>query len=113
MVLRLAFSVAVRVDPDILVIDEILAVGDIDFQHKCIAEITRLKQSGKTLICVAHDLKLLRELCEQALWLEHGEIRMFGPADDGAEQLMKIRRRRPASSRLAAIEQIYESPKEN
>ncbi len=81
MVLRLAFSVAVRVDPDILVIDEILAVGDIDFQHKCIAEITRLKQSGKTLICVAHDLKLLRELCEQALWLEHGEVRMFGPSD--------------------------------
>ena len=80
MVLRLAFSVAVRVDPDILVIDEILAVGDIDFQQKCIAEIGRLKQAGKTLICVAHDLRLLRELCEQGLWLEHGEIRMFGPA---------------------------------
>ena len=71
--LRLAFSVAVRVDPDILVIDEILAVGDIDFQQKCVAEINRLKQDGKTLICVAHDLRLLRELCEQALWLEHGE----------------------------------------
>jgi ABC-type polysaccharide/polyol phosphate transport system ATPase subunit len=82
MVLRLAFSVAVRVDPDILVIDEILAVGDIDFQQKCIAEIARLKEAGKTLICVAHDLKLLRKLCEQALWLEHGEIRMFGPASE-------------------------------
>lgn len=81
MVLRLAFSVAVRVDPDVLVIDEILTVGDIDFQHKCIAEIGRLKKSGKTLICVAHDLRLLRELCEQALWLEHGELRMFGPSD--------------------------------
>jgi ABC-type polysaccharide/polyol phosphate transport system ATPase subunit len=81
MVLRLAFSVAVRVDPDILVIDEILAVGDIDFQHKCIAEISRLKQSGKTLICVAHDLKLLGTLCEQALWLEHGKLRMFGPSE--------------------------------
>jgi ABC-type polysaccharide/polyol phosphate transport system ATPase subunit len=82
MVLRLAFSVAVRVDPDILVIDEILAVGDIDFQQKCIAEIARLKQAGKTLICVAHDMRLLRELCEQALWLEHGELRMFGAADE-------------------------------
>ena len=79
MVLRLAFSVAVRVDPNILVIDEILAVGDIDFQEKCIAEIMRLKQSGKTLIYVAHDMKLLRKLCEEALWLEHGEVRMFGP----------------------------------
>jgi homopolymeric O-antigen transport system ATP-binding protein len=79
MVLRLAFSVAVRVDPDILVIDEVLSVGDIEFQDRCIAEIARLKQSGKTLICVAHDMNLLRKLCEQALWLEHGELRMFGP----------------------------------
>jgi len=79
MVLRLAFSVAVRIDPDILVIDEVLAVGDLEFQEKCIAEITRLKQSGKTLICVAHDMGLLRKLCEQALWLERGELRMFGP----------------------------------
>jgi ABC-type polysaccharide/polyol phosphate transport system ATPase subunit len=78
MVLRLAFSVAVRVDPDILVIDEVLAVGDLEFQDKCVAEIARLKQSGKTLICVAHDMRLLRKLCEQALWLEHGELRMFG-----------------------------------
>jgi lipopolysaccharide transport system ATP-binding protein len=82
MILRLAFSVAVRVDPDILVIDEILAVGDIDFQDKCIAEIMRLKQSGKTLIYVAHNLPMLRQVCEQALWLERGELRMFGPCDE-------------------------------
>ncbi len=81
MVLRLAFSVAVRVDPDILVIDEVLAVGDIDFQEKCIAEIMRLKQSGKTLIYVAHNLPMLRQVCDQALWLERGELRMFGPCD--------------------------------
>jgi ABC-type polysaccharide/polyol phosphate transport system ATPase subunit len=79
MVLRLAFSVAVRVDPDILVIDEVLSVGDLDFQSKCIAEINRFKRDGKTLVCVSHDPELLQELCEQALWLEHGEIKMFGP----------------------------------
>jgi lipopolysaccharide transport system ATP-binding protein len=79
MVLRLAFSVAVRVDPDILVIDEVLAVGDIEFQEKCVAEINRLKESGKTLIFVAHNMRQLRQLCEQALWLERGEIRMLGP----------------------------------
>jgi ABC-type polysaccharide/polyol phosphate transport system ATPase subunit len=79
MVLRLAFSVAVRVDPDILVIDEVLSVGDLEFQDKCVAEIERLKQSGKTLICVAHSMGILRKLCEQALWLEHGQLRMFGP----------------------------------
>jgi ABC-type polysaccharide/polyol phosphate transport system ATPase subunit len=85
MVLRLAFSVAVRVDPDILVIDEVLSVGDIEFQEKCAAEIARLKQSGKTLICVAHDMNLLRKLCELALWLEHGELRMFGPSAEVLE----------------------------
>jgi ABC-type polysaccharide/polyol phosphate transport system ATPase subunit len=82
MVLRLAFSVAVRVDPDILVIDEILAVGDIDFQEKCITELNRLKESGKTLICVAHQMMMLKKLCQHALWLEHGEIRMFGPVEE-------------------------------
>jgi lipopolysaccharide transport system ATP-binding protein len=80
MILRLAFAVAVRVDPDILVIDEILAVGDQEFQRKCVEEIKRLKQRGKTLVCASHTISVLRELCEEALWLEHGKVRLFGPA---------------------------------
>jgi lipopolysaccharide transport system ATP-binding protein len=80
MVLRLAFSVAIRVDPDILFIDEILSVGDKDFQRKCVDEIKGLKDRGKTLVCVAHQMEVLRDLCEVALWLDHGEIKMFGPA---------------------------------
>jgi ABC-type polysaccharide/polyol phosphate transport system ATPase subunit len=79
MVLRLAFSVAVRVDPDILFIDEVLSVGDQDFQRKCIDEIKRLKNEGTTLVCVSHGTAVLRELCDQALWLEHGEVAMCGP----------------------------------
>ena len=88
MILRLAFAVAVRVNPDILFIDEVLAVGDQQFQSKCIDEIKRLKREGKTLICVSHDIMVVRELCELALWLEHGKIKMFGPANtvlDGYE----------------------------
>jgi lipopolysaccharide transport system ATP-binding protein len=81
MILRLAFAVAVRVNPDILFIDEVLAVGDQQFQSKCVDEIKRLKREGKTLICVSHDIGVLRDLCEVALWLEHGKIKMFGPAD--------------------------------
>jgi ABC-type polysaccharide/polyol phosphate transport system ATPase subunit len=81
MVLRLAFAVAVRVNPDVLFIDEVLAVGDQEFQRKCIEEIKRLKHAGKTLVCVSHDTAVVRELCELALWLEHGKIKMFGPAD--------------------------------
>ncbi len=79
MMMRLAFAVAVRVNPDILFIDEILAVGDKQFQQKCVEEIRRLKHAGKTMVCVSHDATVVRELCEVALWLEHGRIKMFGP----------------------------------
>jgi lipopolysaccharide transport system ATP-binding protein len=80
MMLRLAFAIAVRVNPDVLFIDEVLSVGDSQFQSKCIEEIKRLKHAGKTLVCVSHDIKVVRELCEVALWLEHGKMKMFGPA---------------------------------
>ncbi len=79
MILRLAFAVAVRVNPDVLFIDEMLSVGDQQFQSKCVQEIKRLKHAGKTLICVSHDMNVVRDLCELALWLEHGKIKMFGP----------------------------------
>jgi ABC-type polysaccharide/polyol phosphate transport system ATPase subunit len=80
MVLRLAFSVAVRVNPDVLFLDEVLAVGDQEFRGKCIEEIKRLKHAGKTLVYVSHQTELTRELCDVALWLEHGKLKMFGPA---------------------------------
>jgi lipopolysaccharide transport system ATP-binding protein len=80
MMLRLAFAIAVRVNPDVLFIDEVLSVGDSQFQSKCIEEIKRLKHAGKTLICVSHDINVVRELCEVALWLEHGKMKLFGPA---------------------------------
>ncbi len=82
MVLRLAFSVAVRVDPAILIIDELLAVGDQNFQKKCIDEILRLKAMGKTLICVSHAPNTLRDLCERAIWLERGRIVKSGATDE-------------------------------
>jgi len=81
MILRLAFAVAVRVNPDILFIDEMLSVGDQTFQAKCVEEIKRLKHAGKTLICVSHDMQVIRDLCELAIWLEHGKIKKFGPIE--------------------------------
>jgi len=86
MVLRLAFSVAVRVNPDILFIDEVLSVGDQGFQRKCVDEIKRLKKQGKTLVCVSHSVGILRELCDRALWLEHGEVKMWGPLSEVLER---------------------------
>jgi len=78
MILRLAFSVAINTDPDILLIDEILAVGDHAFQVKCFEQIHRLRHAGKTLLCVSHAPAMLQELCNRAIWLEHGELRLSG-----------------------------------
>jgi len=78
MYLRLAFSVAVNVDPEILITDEVLAVGDQDFQAKCYERIRNFRRSGKTFICVAHNKPVLEELCDRAIWLDHGEMVMCG-----------------------------------
>ncbi|MGC9969700.1 MAG: ABC transporter ATP-binding protein [Bryobacteraceae bacterium] len=82
MVMRLAFSIAAHLDPDILIIDEVLAVGDHAFQAKCAERILGLKRSGKTLLCVSHASGALEELCERALWLDHGELVMDGPVTE-------------------------------
>jgi ABC-type polysaccharide/polyol phosphate transport system ATPase subunit len=79
MVMRLAFSVAVTVDPDILIIDEILGVGDLSFQAKCRERIMQFRQSGKTILCVSHSGDALKDLCQRAIWLDHGRVMSDGP----------------------------------
>jgi ABC-type polysaccharide/polyol phosphate transport system ATPase subunit len=78
MLMRLAFSVAVNTDADILVIDEILAVGDQAFQAKCFERILEFRRGSKTILCVSHSLEMLESLCDRALWLDHGEVMMDG-----------------------------------
>jgi lipopolysaccharide transport system ATP-binding protein len=78
MTLRLAFSVAVNVNPDVLLIDEILAVGDQSFQAKCHERIRTLRDAGKTLLCVSHATSLLTQFCDRAIWLDHGQLVMQG-----------------------------------
>jgi ABC-type polysaccharide/polyol phosphate transport system ATPase subunit len=80
MNMRLAFSIAVHLDPDILVIDEVLSVGDQAFQAKCMEKILEFKQLGKTLLFVSHSTGSVRSVCERALWLDHGELVMDGDA---------------------------------
>lgn len=79
MYLRLAFSVAVHTDPEVFLVDEILAVGDEPFQKKCIAKIRELAEEGKTLVVVSHDLDLVAKICERGVLLEHGQIVMDAP----------------------------------
>jgi len=82
MILRLAFSISVNLDPEILIIDEVLAVGDQAFQEKCVEKILEFRQSRKTLLCVSHSAAILLQLCDRALWLDHGELMMDGKAAD-------------------------------
>ena len=80
MYVRLGFSVAINVDPDILLIDEVLAVGDAEFQRKCSEKIADFKQQGKTIVIVSHSLPSVRALCDEVALLEHGQLRDLGPA---------------------------------
>jgi ABC-type polysaccharide/polyol phosphate transport system ATPase subunit len=79
MSMRLAFSVATSVDPDILIIDEVLGVGDIAFGEKCRDRIMGFRRAGKTILCVSHSNGTLKTLCERAIWLDHGQIVEDGP----------------------------------
>ncbi|HYS53121.1 MAG TPA: ABC transporter ATP-binding protein [Thermoanaerobaculia bacterium] len=78
MYVRLGFAVAVHVDPEILLIDEVLAVGDEEFSQKCIAKIQEMKYRGVTLLFVTHQLDQVRNLCDRALWLDRGEAKAIG-----------------------------------
>ena len=82
MVMRLAFSVAMNVEPEVLLIDEVLAVGDQAFRLKCTEKILELKRNGKVLICTSHDPSTLKQLCARALWLHHGQAAGMGPVDE-------------------------------
>ncbi len=81
MYMRLAFSVAINVDADILLIDEILSVGDEHFQNKCYAKMKELKKQGKTMIFVTHNMSAVKELCDRTIWLCDGKIKMDGETE--------------------------------
>jgi|ERR1017187_2026873 ABC-type polysaccharide/polyol phosphate transport system ATPase subunit len=79
MAMRLAFSVAVSADPDILIVDEVLGVGDMSFQAKCLERIMQFRHAGKTILCVSHSNETLMGLCDRAMWLDHGRMMDHGP----------------------------------
>ena len=90
MYMRLAFSVAINVDADILLIDEILAVGDQHFQDKCFAKLEELKNSDKTIVIVSHSLGAVKKLCNRAVWLYNGEIRKDGNTKEVIDEYLKV-----------------------
>ena len=90
MYMRLAFSVAINVQADILLIDEILAVGDQHFQEKCFNKLKELKKEGKTIVIVTHNINQVKQFCDRAVWLYKGEIRKDGPVGEVLEEYLKV-----------------------
>ena len=88
--MRLAFSIAINVDAEILLIDEILAVGDQHFQDKCFKKLEQLKKSDRTIVIVTHNLNSVRNLCDRAVWLYDGKIRMDDEANKVVDEYLKV-----------------------
>jgi ABC-2 type transport system ATP-binding protein len=86
MYMRLGFSVAAHVDPDILVIDEVLAVGDEAFQRTCLSKLAEFRDAGKTIVTVSHSMPTLLDICDRIVWLENGKIRAIGQPREVVDQ---------------------------
>ena len=89
MYMRLAFAVAINVDADILLIDEVLAVGDQHFQEKCLNKMKELKAQGKTMVFVSHSMSSVKFLCDRSIWLNEGVIRADGKTEDVIKEYLK------------------------
>ena len=90
MYMRLAFSVAINVNAEILLIDEILSVGDQHFQEKCFKKMNELKKEGKTMVFVTHSMESVKQLCTRAIWLYDGQVRMDGATDKVVEEYIRV-----------------------
>jgi ABC-type polysaccharide/polyol phosphate transport system ATPase subunit len=82
MIVRLAFSIATAIEPEILLVDEVLSVGDMAFQHKARQRIHEMIAKAEIIVVVSHDLESLAKICDQAIWMDHGTVRQFGPVQE-------------------------------
>jgi ABC-2 type transport system ATP-binding protein len=81
MYVRLGFAIAINVNPDILIVDEVLAVGDAEFQDKCFGKFKEIREDGRTVILVSHSMGTVKAMCDQVAWLSHGELKAIGTAE--------------------------------
>ena len=102
MYMRLGFAVAIHVDPDVLLVDEVLAVGDEGFTHKCLDKFAEFKRRGKTILLVTHSLGLVERFCDEALWLDAGRMKGIGRSQAHRRRLHHRRRASAKNSELAA-----------
>ena len=89
MYLRLAFAVAAHVEPDIVIVDEVLAIGDARFRAKCLEKMSEFGQEGRTVVFVSHDLGSITQLCRRTIWLDHGQIQADGPSEEIVQRYVR------------------------
>lgn len=110
MVMRLGFAVAINVDPDILLTDEVLAVGDEAFQRKCLDYISHLRRNGVTIVFVSHALEAVRSLCQRVIWLDHGRLVEDGPAGEVIDRYLVYENEKHAERvRSGSITRYFDS----
>ncbi|HJP99973.1 MAG TPA: ABC transporter ATP-binding protein [Jatrophihabitans sp.] len=102
MYVRLGFSIAVTVDPEILIVDEIIAVGDEEFQRKCFDHLYELRRKGTTIVLVSHSLGVMADLCDQAAWLDQGRLKSLGPVREVIDDYLGQVNRNEAAARARA-----------
>ena len=112
MYMRLAFSVAINVDADILLIDEILAVGDAHFQEKCFEKMQEIKKSGTTIVIVSHSLGQIEEICDRSIWIDAGRIRMDGQPKEVHEKYLEYMGVKTAEQKREKIREEQEKERE-
>jgi ABC-type polysaccharide/polyol phosphate transport system ATPase subunit len=106
MVARLGFAIATDVQPDILILDEVLSVGDESFKSKCKRRIERFWRDHSTVLIVSHDLEFIRKSCERVVWLDHGKVRMVGESDDVINTYIEIVTVKEDEEDLDTVEQV-------
>lgn len=106
MFARLAFAVAINVEPDILIVDEALSVGDAFFQNKCYRKFEELKQKGVTILLVSHDIESIKQMCSRVLWIEQGIQRMFGGRNEVCQAYFNLRMQKQNEGNMIYTDKI-------
>lgn len=107
MFARLAFAVSISVEPEILIVDEALSVGDVFFQGKCYRKFDELREKGTSILFVSHDIPTVRRMCSKVLWIEQGIQRMFGPSDDVCTEYFNEQTRRMNRENMSLLSTMH------
>lgn len=89
MISRLGFAIAIDIKPDLLLVDEVLSVGDTNFQRKCMDRILKLKEEGVSFLFVSHNINQVKQLCEKAIWIENSTVKGYGPTDQVCNEYLR------------------------